>query len=215
METTQRVTVHAWPKCRRLALDALRSDQAFTVISVATPATENRVQARARIRHALCDTLAAFRGQSAEAEVLDSRPGQPVQLGSAWAGIHVSLSHMAGLSVAAINRVSAIGVDVMHVDRGPMEMPDWQHVARDYLGPSTSDMLRNTLPAQRPAAFAEAWTRLESCLKCNGLQLTEWNPHLAQQLLNCHFLALTLPERCCGSIALHPFSRSLAPVDHE
>lgn len=207
MDTTQPVTVHAWPTCRHRALDALRCDQAFTVISVATPATENRVQARALIRHALRDTLAAFLGQSEQAVVLDSRPGKPVQLGAAWAGMHVSLSHMAGLSIAAIGRGVTIGVDVMHVDGGLLETPDWQHVARDYLGPSTTDMLHNTPPAQRPALFAEAWTHLESSLKCNGLQLTEWSPGLAQQLLSCHVMALALPESCRGSIAIRPLPR--------
>jgi 4'-phosphopantetheinyl transferase len=186
----------------RLALGELRGDKAFTVISVATPATENRVQARALIRLALRETLAAFFRQPAETILLDSRPGQAVRIDSAWGGMHVSLSHMAGLSVAAISRVSAIGVDLMQIDTGAPEMSDWGQVTRDYLGPSVSDLLHNTLPAQRPAAFAEAWTRLEACLKCNGLQLTEWNSELANSLLDCDVLALALPEGWRGSIAI-------------
>ena len=85
-----------------------------------------------------------------------------------------------------------------------MESSDWRQMARDYLGLSASDVLHNTPLAQRPAAFAEAWTRLESCLKFVGLPLTEWNPHLAQQVLNCHVMALALPERCRGSLATSP-----------
>jgi 4'-phosphopantetheinyl transferase len=185
-----------------LAIDELRSYQAFTVISVATPATENRVQARALIRVALRDTLAAFLGQSAETILLDSRPGKPMQVDSAWGGVHLSLSHMPGLSIAAISRVSAVGVDVMHDAMGAVEMSDWTLVAREYLGPSVSDLLHNRPHAQRKAAFAQAWTRLESCLKCMGLPLTEWNPHLAQQLPNCHVMGLDLPEGCRGSIAM-------------
>lgn len=197
-----------------LALDDLRSDQAFTVISVATPVTENRVQARTIIRIALRDTLAAFLGQSAESILLDSRPGQPVQLDPTWGGMHLSLSHMPGLSVAAISRVSAVGVDLMQVDRVVIETSDWRQMVRDYLGPSASDLLHNTPPAQRPGVFAEAWTRLESCLKCMGLPLTEWNPRLAQQLLNCHVMGLDLPESCCGSIAMlsHELKLHLPPA---
>ena len=71
-----------------------------------------------------------------------------------------------------------------------------------------------TVPAQRPGVFAEAWTRLESCLKCVGLPLTEWNPRLAQQLLNCHVMGLDLPESCCGSIAMlsHELKLHLPPA---
>ena len=175
-----------------LALDALRSEQGFTVIRVATPDTENRVQARALIRVALRETLAAFLGQSAENILLDA----------AWGGMHVSLSHMPGLSIAAISSVWAVGVDLMHVGGGALEMPDWRQVAQDYLGPTVSALLQNTPAAQRPAAFAEAWTRHEACLKCIGLPLTEWNPPLAQRLVQCHTMALALPEHCRGSIAI-------------
>lgn len=194
--------MHVWPSDMHLALDDLRSNQAFTVISVATPVTENRAQARAIIRIALRDTLAAFLGQSAESILLDSSPGQPMQLDPVCGGMRLSLSHMPGLSVAAISRVSAVGVDLMQVDRSAIEASDWRQMVLDYLGPSVSDLLHKTPTAQRPYAFAEAWTRLESCLKCLGLALTEWDPRLARQLLNCHVMGLDLPESCRGSIAL-------------
>jgi phosphopantetheinyl transferase len=109
---------------------------------------------------------------------------------------------MPGLSVAAIGRGCAVGVDLMQADPRTPAMQGWRLVARDYLGQSVSLLLDNMPPTQRTVAFTEAWTRLESCLKCNGLPLTEWSSDLAHKSLNCHVVALDLPANCRGSIAV-------------
>ena len=187
----------------QLAVDELRYGRAMTVISVPTPATTNRWLARNLIRTAVRETLAVFLDQPAASITLVSRPGQAIWVDSPLARLQVSVSHMPGVSVAAIGRGAAIGVDVMHVDPGAEGMPDWARVALDYLGPTVTDLLQNTSHAQRPAAFAQAWTRFEAGLKCLGLALTEWSPVLEQQLAACRVMALALPENCRGAIAIN------------
>lgn len=198
----QPVAVHAWPQNLSLAVAELRASQAMTVISIATPATNHRLRARELIRTALLETLAAFLHQPAASFSLVSRPGQGIEVGPLLAGLHVSVSHMPGMSVAAIARGVAVGIDVMPILQGAQAMPDWEPVALDYLGPAVTALLKHTAPLLRPAAFAQAWTHYEASLKCQGLALTEWRPMLAHQLATCRVMALALPEHCRGAIAV-------------
>lgn len=195
------VAVHGWPHGMARAVEALLSAQALTVISVPMPATTSRVLARQCIREALRETIAAVLGQPADSVVLRSQPGHAVEVDSPWMPLQVSVSHMPGLSVAAIGRQARLGIDVMPVGMGLKDMPDWPRVARDYLGPAVARQLHRTPPALRAAAFAEAWTRFEACLKCRGLPLTEWTPALAHQGDACQVRGLDLPEHCRGAIA--------------
>ena len=201
------VAVHAWPQQMPLAVDALRSDPGLTVISVATPATHDRPMARQLIRNALRTLIGKFLDRPAASIVLVSQPGHGISLDLPGAQLHLSVSHMPSLSVAAISRRSAIGVDVIGVGGLGGDLPDWAQVALDYLGPAHAALLRSSSPAHRPAAFAEAWTRYEACLKCFGLELTEWTPALARRLANCQVLALSLPDERCGTVAIaRPFA---------
>lgn len=199
----QRVAVHGWPQGMAQAVQELRAGPALAVISVPTPATTCRGLARECIRTALRETLALYLEQAPASIVLLSRPGQPMEVAEPFSHLHVSVSHMPGLSVAAIGTGAAMGIDVMHVDQGVPQMPDWERVARDYLGAAATAWLQSTPPAQRPAAFAQAWTCFEARLKCLGLGLTEWTPALEQKLAPCHAMALALPENCRGAIARH------------
>ena len=196
------VAVHAWPQQMPLAVDALRSNLGLTVISVATPATHDRLLARQLIRNALRTLVGKFLDRPAASIALVSQPVQGISLDFSVAQGHLSVSHMPSLSVAAISRRSAIGVDVMHVGGLAGDMPDWAQVALDYLGPAEAAQLLFSSPAHRPAAFAEAWTRHEACLKCFGLELTEWTPALARQLASCQVMGLSLPDHCCGTVAI-------------
>ncbi len=206
MPATQKpLVVHAWPQSLQLAVDELHACQRLTVISVPTPVTTSRLLARNLIRAALCETLAVFLGQPAASVRLVSHAGRAIRvdaLPAPLARLHVSLSHAPGMSVAAIGRGAAVGVDVMHVQRGAEGMSDWARVALDYLGPTTTVLLQRTSPEQLPAAFAQAWTRFEACLKCAGLALTEWTPVLEKRLASCRVMALALPENSRGSIAI-------------
>ena len=195
------VDVHVWPQRMQLAVDELRSSHAFTVISVLAPATTDRSIARDLIRTALRETLGVLLDQPAAAITLISHPGQAIRVDSPLARLQVSVSHMPGMSLIAIAKGAAIGVDAMHIDQGIEMTLDWTGVALDYLGPELTALLQRTAPAQRSAAFAREWTRFEACLKYLGLAMTEWTPVLAQQLATCRVMALALPENCRGAIA--------------
>lgn len=211
--TPERLAVHAWPQQVDRALADLCAGQACTVISVPTPPTTDRVRARALIRTALRQTLADFLAQPVTSIRLLSCPGQGIRVESTHLShvshasegfLSVSVSHAPGLSVAALGRGVAVGVDVMPLDPDAAALPDWARVAQDYLGPVVTALLWQTPVAQRPAAFAQAWTCFEASLKCLNRPLTEWTPALAQQLASCRVMALALPAQACGSIALHP-----------
>lgn len=207
--TPAHMAVHAWPQQVDLALADLRSGQACTIISVPTPHTTDRELARHLIRTALRQTVADFLEQPVTTIYLASRPGQGIWLDTALMPgvlplpLNLSVSHAPGLSVAALGWGVAVGVDVMQLAPDAAEMPDWQQVAQDYLGPIVTESLRQTAPAQRSAAFAQAWTHVEACLKCLNLPLTEWTPALAQQLASCRAMALALPEQAYGCLAIH------------
>ena len=196
------VAVHVWPEQMPLAVSALASGAGLTVIGIVTPATHQRRLARQLIRNALRTLLGQFLGQPAASMALVSQPGHAISLDLSGVQLRMSITHMPGFSVAAISRRSAIGVDVMHVGGLAADMPDWAQVALDYLGPAEAAQLHISSPAHRPAAFAEAWTRHEACLKCFGLELTEWTPALARQLASCQVMGLSLPDHCCGTVAI-------------
>jgi 4'-phosphopantetheinyl transferase len=158
------LTVHPWPG----PTPALK-DGVF-VIGVQT--SPQRARARAQIREALRQALAAVLRLAPEAFSILSTPGQPprIALAGDTRSIGCSLAHENSYALAAVNLHGVVGVDVMRVQ----EIPDWQAVARDYLGPTVSAALVDTATSDLPAAFAQAWTRREAALKCRGQQLSEW-----------------------------------------
>ena len=193
--------VHAWPACAEQALTELRSDRAMTVISVCTPETELRHLARRNIRNALQQALGTLLQRPATSVPFMSLPGQAIVLDLPKMNIALSVSHAAGLSVAAIRVGDAIGVDLMRIEIGAAELPDWVRVAQDYLGPQVRTGLAILAPALRAASFAQAWTRHEAGLKYLGLPLTEWTPALQHRLTPCVVTALALPAPYCGALA--------------
>jgi 4'-phosphopantetheinyl transferase len=81
-------------------------------------------------------------------------------------------------------------------------VPDWESVARDYLGPEAARKLAARPNGERDAAFAHAWSEHEARLKCLGLQLSEWCDERAVALQACRCFALALPEGYMGYVAL-------------
>ena len=199
------VDVHAWPAGLPHALADLRGNAGLAVIGVTTPPTASRPEARQAIRHALHSTVAALLDQPLSALTLLSNPGQPVQVHAPGANLHIAISHMPGLSVAAICTHGPVGVDVMATPT--QDLPDWAQVARDYLGPLADMALQRTLLTERPAAFARAWVRLEARLKCAGLGMTEWTPALAVRLDACSTAALALPLGVSGALSQQGLAR--------
>ena len=193
------VAVHAWPQHLPQALADLCGHIGLAVIRVDTPLTANRPDARLAIRHALQSTVAALLDQPLSSITLLSSPGQPVQLLAPSANLHIAISHMPGLSVAAISTHGPVGVDVMATLT--QDLPDWAQIARDYLGPQVTARLHQQPTAHRPPAFAQEWVGLEARLKCLGLGLTEWTPGLEQQLAACDIWPLDLPRGGSGALA--------------
>ena len=192
--------VHLWPDDAVQAIAELRSPAGLTVIGVPTPAAASRAEARQAIRHALQRTLAAFLRQPVLDVTLLSSPGQQVRVLAAGTPVRVAISHMPGLSVAAISTRAAVGVDVMAV--GVQSFPDWARLAHDYLGPLAAKALQHAPLVDRPAALAQAWTALEARLKCLGMGLMEWTPELAALLSVCDVASLALPAGICGAVAI-------------
>lgn len=154
-----------------------------------------RPQARAQLRAALRAALAARLGLPEEVITLNAALGQAPSLEGPGisASIGLSFSHEAGISLAAVNLLGPVGLDVVR-DETP---PDWQAVACDYLGPQVAAGLQ----AQ---GFPAAWAAHEARLKFHGKALREWQAEMAQPpwLAACHCQALHLPPGWVGSLAL-------------
>jgi 4'-phosphopantetheinyl transferase len=189
-----------WAHCAAPALPG--ADGVPVVLMVATPDTTVRDEARALARTALRGYLAPLIGCAPAAVPLQIEPGKAPQLALAGRPLQLSISHEAGLTLAAMRSGGKVGVDLMRIPDAPL--PDWQALAQDYLGPEALAALSRLGAGQQQHAFARAWTRHEAALKCLGLQLQEWTPGLARQLASCELGALALPGGYVGALALSP-----------
>jgi len=175
------------------------------VVSVATEGGKDggklRDRARVQVRQAVVEVLAEVLRLPASAISVQSTPGVAprILIGDDARAVACSFSHESGLSLAAVNLHGGIGIDIMRV----ADIPDWQAVARDFLGPDTTAALLALPAADRPRAFAQAWTENEARLKCHGRQLVEWTAPAApaQQHGSTRILTLTLPDGFAGSLA--------------
>jgi 4'-phosphopantetheinyl transferase len=163
------LAVHPWPGPVPAPRDGL------LVLLLRTD--PRRDAARRQVRQAAREALALLLGLAVDDIDIKSEPGAPPRIVVAGkaSGIGCSFAHEEGHALAAINLHGAIGVDLMRV----RDIPDWQAVARDYLGPAASDALLALSAADRPRAFAEAWTRREAALKRQGQQLGEWREDIS------------------------------------
>ena len=205
------IAVHPWPASRALLAASAGNGSGLPgwvgsgaaadllVISVVTPDSTLRDAARAQMRDALREVLSLQLGCAPTSIVLKSIPGQPlrVELPVHGQNIGLSISHEAGLSVAAMRRNGPVGVDILRI----ASAFDWQTVTRDYLGPQAVRRIAHQSEREQPLAFAHEWTRLEADLKCLGLVLQEWTPALGQGLESCRFMTLDIPAGLCGAVA--------------
>jgi 4'-phosphopantetheinyl transferase len=161
------LAVHRWPGPTPVLRNGL-----FVIL---IDAELQREAARHQIRLAAREALAAVLGKSVAGISIDSSPGHPprVLLAGAASRIGISFSHEDGHALAAFNLHGAIGADIMRVQ----DIPDWQAVANDYLGPAVSAALQAA--AGRPRAFANAWAQREAALKFHAQQLSEWQGDLS------------------------------------
>jgi 4'-phosphopantetheinyl transferase len=163
-----------------------------------------REAARLAIRAAIVAELAAMSGLPPQRIALHGEPGEvPFALLDAPGGQRrawLAISHDGALSVAAISLRGAVGIDVQRI----LDIPDWQPLARDYLGPDLAALL-SALPApERPHALARAWSEREARLKYLGRELVEWSAEDERALGACRCLPLLLPEGYAGALTLAP-----------
>ena len=192
------INVHSWPQAQGQALADLGAGQAITVISVVTPNTTMRATGRELIRSALLTVLGRHLGHSPETVPLSPTALHAPALTLPEHAIDLSVSHEAGMTLAAIHRHGPIGIDVMRIEA----LPDWELVTMNYLGPHAHQRISAMTSLQRPLAFGREWTRFEACLKCLGLGLVEWNDLLEQRMSRCDTFELALPDGLTGTVAV-------------
>jgi 4'-phosphopantetheinyl transferase len=141
------------------------------LIGLRTPQGEDRTQARLLVRQAL---------------------GSVVTSGG------VSISHASGFSVAAVHRHGQVGIDLMRLEGGLI--PDWEIVAREYLGPAAVARIAACTDDRRARCFAQDWTRREAQLKCHGCGLVEWAGAPVLDDGGCATLAL--PQGYVGTVVV-------------
>jgi 4'-phosphopantetheinyl transferase len=186
--------------CRLVA--ELGENAGIAVIGIQGQA--EREQARLAIRAAIVEALSQLSGLPPQRISLHGEPGEvpwaaldaPAGVRRAW----LAISHDGELSVAAIGLHAAVGIDVTQV----LDIPDWQPVAQDYLGPEAAARLAALPRHERVHAFARAWTEREARLKCLGRELTEWSAEGDRAVDACRCLPLALPEGYVGALALPP-----------
>lgn len=168
------------------------------VIAVKTPDSPDRTVARQTIRTALQGVLGELWGCAPANVALPDTPGEPLRArGPNSPDWGLSVSHDQGLSVAAVNRLGPVGVDIVCESQSF----DWHAVAHDYLGPHiAADIAAQPVPLQN-RVFLRAWARHEACLKCVSLGLVEWRPALQARLSDLQVADLHLPAGWLGAVA--------------
>lgn len=155
-----------------ISLPAPAAPPGLRVIGLQHAGDVTRAQARGRIRAALADLAAALLQVDAARVTIHSDPAcaprilvdaSPVKAG-------ISISHDGDWSFGAVFLAGAVGLDAMRVGL----TPDWETVARDYLGLDAAAVIASVPGAARASAFCQAWTAREAHLKCLALPLSEW-----------------------------------------
>jgi 4'-phosphopantetheinyl transferase len=174
MNQPKALAVPLWPGRAPTPQDGL-----FAIL-IHTDAAAQRDEARRAIRLAAREALALVLGIHADDIAIDSTPGTApcIRLAGLASHIGISFSHDANYALAAINLQGPIGADLMQVQ----DIPDWQAVAREYLGPDVASALQTA--ANRPLAFTQAWTQREAALKCHAQQISEWQADLPGQSIS-------------------------------
>lgn len=169
----------------------LLCEDGLLVISTAVPAA--RAEARTLLRAATQNAVAQWLALDGAQIAISSQPGSAPQLRVAGRAAGLSFSHEDGIALAAVYLHGAAGIDVMRVT----EVPEWQPLARDYLGPQAAAALAACPASERALALAQAWTAREAALKRAGLPLAEW----AGPAPPCRLLALVMPAGLAATLA--------------
>lgn len=110
------------------------------------------------------------RGQRPQIRLAGAAPA-PGTAGATAPAPYCAFAYSSHYALVALHLHGPVGVDLTPV----LELPDWQALARDYLGPHSYARLQALPAPQRPRALAQAWCQLEAQLKCRAEALTEWS----------------------------------------
>lgn len=146
-----------------------------------------RTGLRRQVRLLLAELLSHYLGQPADRLGLVFEAGQQPRLAADWQGLRLSLSLSYGDELAAVGLCPGadIGIDLAAVTA----LPDWEGVARLYLGPLAVARLVRLEPDARARQFTRDWAGMEAASKCLGLALEEWSPARQQRLQACRLSA--------------------------
>lgn len=135
-----------------------------------------REVARAHLRA----LLGAYLGMRPDRVPLHLAPGQAPRVDAPWQGLSlsISLSYAGGVALIGLCPGARIGVDLVEI----VPIPDWDRVARLYLGPDAALRLAKMNRADSEKNFVLAWAEMEARSKCLGQGLQEWSPVRQQRL---------------------------------
>lgn len=138
---------------------------------------------RAAARQLLRQRLAHYLQRPGPELALQFTPGQAPAVAARWQGLPLllSLSYCGGQALVGICPGASLGLDLTAVTA----LPDWEGVARLYLGPLAVARLAGLEAGPRARQFARDWAGLEAAGKCLGLALEEWSAERQQRLDGC------------------------------
>lgn len=142
-----------------------------------------RAGLRRQARLLLSELLSCYLRQPAPGLGLVFEAGQQPRLAARWQGLPLSLSisYCDELALVGLCPGAGIGIDLTAVT----PLPDWEGVARLYLGPLAAASLAGLETGARARQFARDWAGMEAASKCLGLALEEWSPARQQRLQAC------------------------------
>ena len=142
-----------------------------------------RAGLRRQARRLLSELLSHYLGQPADRLGLVFEAGQQPRLAARWQGLSLSLSlsYCAELALVGLCPGASLGIDLAAVT----PLPDWEGVARLYLGPRAAARLARLEAGARARQFAQDWAGMEAASKCLGLALEEWTAARQQRLATC------------------------------
>lgn len=138
---------------------------------------------RAAARQLLHQRLAHYLQRPGPEVPLQFIPGQAPAVEARWQRLplSLSLSYCGGQALVGICPGASLGLDLATVTA----LPDWEGVARLYLGPLAVARLAGLEAGPRARQFARDWAGMEAAGKCLGLALEEWSAERQQRLDSC------------------------------
>lgn len=186
MSTLNAIQVIDWTHNNQLVANNDFTDNSIYVIAVRCPFTQSRELARQHIRQALQSALAQLLSCQPNQIALTSTPGQAIRVIQAnhnRSNIGLSISHEIGLSLAAINLIGKVGLDIMAVDK-KININEINVLASQYLGAAIATYIASLPPVAQTLAFAISWVNFEARLKCAGEPISEWSATQEKRLAN-------------------------------